>query len=126
MFNSTHIYSIFSRIHIFQGPSSFVWVQAWSKFFRVQIFKVPCFSGSVSRVRIQVLEVALCIYMKITLRHKCSPANLLHISGLWRARYTTIFSKYTELLGLKNIFRIFWNYFLRILWAFIIHPLIDP
>ena len=29
--------------------------------------------------------------------------------------HTTIFSKYTELLLLKNIFRIFWNYFWNIL-----------
>ena len=29
--------------------------------------------------------------------------------------HTTIFSKYTELLQLKNIFRIFWKYFWNIL-----------
>ena len=35
-----------------------------------------------------------------------------HIKG---SLHTTIFSKYTELLQLKNIFRIFWNYFWNIL-----------
>ena len=112
MFNSTHIYSIFSRIHIFQGPSSFVWVQAWSRFFRVQIFKVPCFSGSVSSVRIQVLEAALCIYMKITLRHRCSLVNLLHISVLLRARYD-IFKIYRTIRIKKyfqNILKLFFTY----------------
>ena len=29
--------------------------------------------------------------------------------------HSTIFSKYTELLVLKNVFRIFWNYFWNII-----------
>ena len=54
-------------------------------FFRVQVFWVhvfqgPGLSGSGSRVRVQVLEVALRIYMEIPLWHRCCPANLLPIS----------------------------------------------
>ena len=74
-FNATHIYSIFSRIHVFQGPSFFGFM-----YFRVQVFKGPRLSGCRSRVKVQVLEVALCIDMEITLRHRCSPVNFLLIS----------------------------------------------
>ena len=74
-FNPSHIYSIFSRIHVFQGPSFFGFM-----YFRVQVFKGPRLSGCRSRVKVQVLEVALCIDMEITLRHRCSPVNFLHIS----------------------------------------------
>ena len=85
-FNPTHVYSIFSRIHVFQG-SSF----SGFMFFRVQVFKGLGLSGSGSSVRIQVLEVALCIYMQITLRHRYSPENLLHISEHLFIRTTSIF-----------------------------------
>ena len=37
---------------------------------------------------------------------------LIYVKG---SLHTTIFSKYTELLQLKNVFRIFWNYFWNIL-----------
>ena len=47
---------MFLRIHAFQGPGF-----SGSKLFRVQVFQDPGFSGSVSRVRVQVLEVALFI-----------------------------------------------------------------
>ena len=36
------------------------------------------------------------------------------ICGLKGSLHTTTFSKYTELLQLQNIFRIFWNYFWNI------------
>ena len=41
----------------------------------VHVFKDPGFSWSESGVRVQVLQVALCIYMEITLRHRCYPVN---------------------------------------------------
>ena len=49
-------------------------------FFRFQVFKGPDLSGSGSRVQIQVLEVAFCIYMEITLWQRYYPVNLLQIS----------------------------------------------
>ena len=69
-------------------------------------------------MRIQVLEVAFGIYMEITLRHRCSPVNLLHISE-------HLFIKTT----LKDWFCRFKLWFLcfcitslilRIMWAFIL------
>ena len=41
--------------------------------------------------------------------------NLLSLEILKGSLHTTIFSKYTELLQLKNIFVILWNYFWNIL-----------
>ena len=61
-FNPTHIYSIFSRIRFFQGPS----------FFWVHVFQGPS-RGSGSRFQRQP-------YMEITLRQMCYPINLLLIS----------------------------------------------
>ena len=49
----SHIYSMFFRIHAFQGPG---FSSSW--FFWVQVFQAPCFSGAGSRVWVQVLEVA--------------------------------------------------------------------
>ena len=47
------------------------------------IFQDSCFSGSrFIRVQVWILEVALCIYMEITLQHRSSPVNLLE--HLWR------------------------------------------
>ena len=51
--------SIFSRVHVFQGPDFSGPGFSGSRFFRVQGFLGPGFSGSGSRVRVQVLEVAL-------------------------------------------------------------------
>ena len=45
----------------------------------VQIFKGPG-PGFGTKVRVQVLERAPCIYMEIKLRHRCSPVNLLRVS----------------------------------------------
>ena len=51
---------------IFQRPRVF-----GSMFFRVHDFQGQGLSGSGHRIQVQVLEVALCIYMEITLRHVC-------------------------------------------------------
>ena len=66
---------MFFQIKVFLGPcfSGF-------RFFKVQVFKRPGLSGSGSRVRVQVSEVHLCIYIEMTLRRRCSPVNLLRIS----------------------------------------------
>ena len=45
--------SKFFRVQVFQGPGSL-----GSRFFRVQVFQASGFSGSESRVRVKVLEVA--------------------------------------------------------------------
>ena len=77
-FNPTHVYSIFSRIYVFQGHV-FLGRQCFSgsRSLRVQVFQGL---GPRSRVRVQVLEVALCTYMEIILWHRCSPVTLLSIS----------------------------------------------
>ena len=93
-------------------------------FFRVQVFLGPCFSGSrFIRVRVQVLEVALCIYMEITLRHRYSPVNLLYISE-------HIFIR-TPLKDCFCMFKLWFlcfcitSFILRIMWALIcFHSLI--
>ena len=48
--------SRFFRVQVFQGPSF-----SRSIFFRVQVFLDPDFSGSVSRVLVKALEVAVVI-----------------------------------------------------------------
>ena len=59
-------------LHIFQDPCF-----PGSKFFWAHVFKGPGWSGSGSRIQLQVLEVSLWIYMEIILWHRCSPVNLL-------------------------------------------------
>ena len=72
-FNRTHIYYVFSRIHAFQSPRFL-----GSMFLRVKVFVCSGFTGSqflrsrICRVPVQVLEVALWIYMETTLQHRCS------------------------------------------------------
>ena len=92
--------SRFFRVHVFQVPGF-----SGSRFFWVQVFLVPGFSGSrFFRVWVQVLEVALKICSKftgehpcrsvieITLRHGCSPVNLLHNFRNWNCISAQVFS----------------------------------
>ena len=74
-FNATHIYSIFSRIHVFQGPSFFG-----------QYFSRSGVSGSrFIRVWVQspgpgLRSSPLHLHGNHTSASRCSPLNLLHIS----------------------------------------------
>ena len=74
-FNPTHIYSIFSRIHVFQGPN----------FFR-QYFSRSGFSGSrFIRVWVQgpgpgLRSSTLYLHGNHSSASRCSPVSLLHIS----------------------------------------------
>ena len=74
-FNPTHIYSIFSRIHVFQGPNFFG-----------QYFSRSGFSGSrFIRVWVQgpgpgLRSSTLYLHGNHSSASRCSPVSLLHIS----------------------------------------------
>ena len=72
---------------------------SWARFFRVQVFQDPGFSGSGSKVQVwvRVLEVANANQLiQITLVHECSPVNLLHV-------FRTVSHKIISLLLLNII-----------------------
>ena len=95
----------------------------WGHVFQDSGFLGPGFSRSrFSRVqvyqgRVQVLEVTLCNYMEITLRHRHSPVNLLDILERLFIR--------TSLEDCICMFKLWFLYFciisliLRTMWAFI-------
>ena len=64
-----------------------------------------------------MFSCGFCKISKNTFSYRKPPvaACVKNVIGLKGSLHTTIFSKYTGLLQLKNIFRIFWSYFWNIL-----------